>query len=39
VLEELSAALPALRLRAGQSNEFMPIIGFRGPRSLHVEWG
>jgi cytochrome P450 len=39
VLEELAAALPDLRLRPGQTFEFMPIIGFRGPRALHVEWG
>jgi hypothetical protein len=38
VLEELAATLPGLRLRDGQSYEFMPIIGFRGPRALHVEW-
>jgi cytochrome P450 len=38
VLEELSAALPALRLVPGQIFEFMPIIGFRGPRAVHVEW-
>ena len=40
VLEELSAALPGLRLSgSGQTFEFMPIIAFRGPRALHVEWG
>ena len=41
VLEELSAALPGLRLSDGshQTYEFMPIIAFRGPRALHVEWG
>ncbi len=38
VLEELSSASPALRLTPGQVFEFMPIIGFRGPRSLNVEW-
>jgi cytochrome P450 len=38
VLEELSAALPGLRLSRGQRFEFMPIIAFRGPRALHVEW-
>jgi cytochrome P450 len=38
VLEELSAALPGLRLSSGQEFEFMPIIAFRGPRALHVEW-
>ena len=38
VLEELSAALPGLRLSGGQRFEFMPIIAFRGPRALHVEW-
>ncbi|MFN0089939.1 MAG: cytochrome P450, partial [Acidimicrobiales bacterium] len=38
VLEELTAALPGLRLVLGQSLELMPIIAFRGPRSLMVEW-
>jgi cytochrome P450 len=38
VLEELTAALPSLRLEPDQTYEFMPIIGFRGPRSLHVSW-
>jgi cytochrome P450 len=38
VLEELSAALPSLRLQQDQTFEFMPIIGFRGPRALHVAW-
>jgi cytochrome P450 len=38
VLEELAAALPGLRLRPEQTFEFMPVIGFRGPRALHVEW-
>lgn len=38
VLEELSAALPGLRLTPGQVFQFMPIIAFRGPRSLLVEW-
>ena len=38
VLEELAAALPGLRLRPGQTFDFMPIIGFRGPRALHVDW-
>jgi cytochrome P450 len=38
VLEELAAALPTIRLREGQTYEFMPIIGFRGPRTLDVEW-
>ena len=38
VLEELAAALPGLRLRSGQTYDFMPIIGFRGPRAIHVEW-
>jgi len=39
VLEELSAALPSLRLRPDQTFAFMPIIGFRGPRAVEVEWG
>jgi cytochrome P450 len=38
VLEELTARLPSLRLGPGQTFSFMPIVGFRGPRSLHVEW-
>ena len=38
VLEELSAALPSLRLDDAQSLQFAPIIGFRGPRALHVSW-
>ncbi len=38
VLEELTAALPWLRLERNQSFEFMPIIGFRGPRAVHVGW-
>ena len=38
VLEELTAALPTLRLRPGQIFAFAPIIGFRGPRAVHVEW-
>jgi cytochrome P450 len=38
VLEELTSALPSLRLRPDQTYEFAPIIGFRGPRSVHVEW-
>jgi cytochrome P450 len=38
VLEELTSALPSLRLRPRQTFEFAPIIGFRGPRGLHVEW-
>lgn len=38
VLEELSTRVPSLRLRPGQTYDFMPIIGFRGPRSLHVTW-
>lgn len=36
VLEELTAALPDLRLVPGQTYDFPPIIGFRGPRSLLV---
>jgi cytochrome P450 len=39
VLTELAAAWPDLRLVEGQELEFMPIIGFRGPRALLVEWG
>ena len=39
VIEELSAALPSLRLRPDQTFSFMPIIGFRGPRAVEVEWG
>jgi cytochrome P450 len=38
VLEELTSALPSLRLKPGQTYEFMPIIGFRGPKAVHVEW-
>ena len=38
VFEELTAALPNLALVPDQTLEFMPIIGFRGPRSLLVEW-
>ena len=38
VLEELTAARPDLRLTPGQRFEFTPIIGFRGPRSVRVEW-
>jgi hypothetical protein len=38
VLEELAAALPGLRLRDRQTYEFTPIIAFRGPRALHLEW-
>ncbi len=38
VLEELATALPDLRLVPGQEYQFPPIIGFRGPRALHVEW-
>ena len=38
VLEELAAALPGLRLRPDQTFDFMRIIGFRGPRAVHVEW-
>jgi cytochrome P450 len=36
VLEELSAALPGLRL-ADQDFDYSPMIAFRGPRALHVE--
>jgi cytochrome P450 len=39
VLEELAATLPSLRLAPGQAFDFMPIIGFRGPKALHLEWG
>ena len=38
VLEELTAALPGLRLVPGQTYRFTPIIGFRGPKSVLVEW-
>ncbi len=38
VVEELSSALPSLRLCPDQHLEFMPIIGFRGPKALEVEW-
>ena len=38
VYEELTAALPSLRLDPHQSFEFAPIIGFRGPRAVLVEW-
>ena len=38
VLEELTAALPSMRLIEGQTFAFMPIIGFRGPRSALVSW-
>jgi cytochrome P450 len=38
VLEELTARLPSLRVVADQTYAFMPIVGFRGPRSLEVEW-
>jgi cytochrome P450 len=38
VFTELAAAWPGLRLVEGQELSFMPIIGFRGPRSLLVRW-
>jgi hypothetical protein len=38
VLEELTAALPSLRLAPDQTYTFHPIIGFRGPTSVQVEW-
>ena len=38
VLEELTAALPSLRLDDDQALQFAPIIAFRGPRALHVSW-
>ena len=38
VLEELTAALPSLRLDADQALQFAPMIAFRGPRALHVSW-
>jgi hypothetical protein len=38
VLEELSAALPSLRLASGQEYEFAPIIGFRGPKAVRIVW-
>ena len=39
MLEELTAALPSLRLARDQTYTFHPIIGFRGPTSVQVEWG
>jgi cytochrome P450 len=38
VLEELTAALPRLRLDNDQTLHFAPIIAFRGPRALHLSW-
>jgi len=38
VLEELTAALPSLRLVPNQTFAFSPIIIFRGPAAVHVEW-
>ena len=38
VLEELTSALPSLRLTPDQVFAFSPIIGFRGPAAVHVEW-
>ncbi|MET0577016.1 MAG: cytochrome P450 [Ilumatobacteraceae bacterium] len=38
VLEELTAALPSLRLDDDQTLQFAPIIAFRGPRALRVSW-
>ena len=38
VLEELTAALPSLRLVPDQTLEFPPIVAFRGPKALHVAW-
>jgi cytochrome P450 len=38
VLEELTDALPGLRLDDDQTLQFAPIIAFRGPRALHVSW-
>jgi hypothetical protein len=38
VLEELTGALPSLRLEHDQTFEFMPIVGFRGPRAVRVGW-
>jgi cytochrome P450 len=38
VLEELATALARMRLTPGQRYDFMPIIGFRGPRELYVDW-
>ena len=37
VLEELTAAVPSLRLVPQQRYEFMPIIAFRGPKAVEVE--
>ena len=36
VFEELTRAAPDLALVADQAFDFMPIVGFRGPRSLRV---
>ena len=38
VLEELSSALPSLRLVPDQRYEFTPIIGFRGPKAVDLVW-
>ena len=38
MLEELTAAVPSLRLVPQQRYEFMPIIAFRGPKAIEVEW-
>ena len=38
MLEELTTALPSLRLVPDQAYTFSPIIGFRGPTAVQVEW-
>ncbi len=38
VFEELTAAAPGLKLVEHQQFEFLPIMGFRGPRKLEVLW-
>ena len=38
VFEELTTGFPHLRLAPGQPFEVLPIIGFRGPLTLLVEW-
>lgn len=38
VFEELTALAPDLQIVADQEFDFLPIIGFRGPRKLEVLW-
>ena len=38
VFEELTTAYPSLRLAPGQSYAVLPIIAFRGPLAVLVEW-